>query len=51
MHTVSRFDAKIAEQNYSDETELVVQVRRSQAEALQAAFVEALGGRGVIAAG
>ncbi len=48
MHTVSRFDAKIVEQHYSDETELVVHVRRSEAEALQAAFVEALGGRGAV---
>ncbi|MEM1042071.1 MAG: YigZ family protein [Bacteroidota bacterium] len=46
MHTVSRFDAEITEQHYSDETELVVHVRRSEAEALQAAFVDALGGRG-----
>lgn len=48
MHTVSRFDAEIAEQNYSDETELVVRVRRSEAEALCAVFVEALSGRGVV---
>jgi uncharacterized YigZ family protein len=48
MHTVNRFDAEIAEQHYTADTELVVRVRRSEAEALQAAFVEALGGRGEV---
>jgi uncharacterized YigZ family protein len=48
MQTVNRFDTEIAEQRYTDETELVVRVRRSQSEALQAAFVEALGGRGEV---
>ena len=48
MHTVNRFDTEIAEQNYSDDTELVVRVRRSEVEALGAAFVEALGGRGEV---
>ena len=49
MHTVSRFDAEIAEQHYTEDTELVVRVRRSEADALRAAFVEALGGRGTVA--
>lgn len=48
MHALHAFDAEIAEQHYSDETELVVLVRRSQAEALREAFVEALGGRGEV---
>ncbi len=48
MHTVGRFDAEIAEQHYGDDTELVVRVRRSEADALRAAFVEALGGRGAV---
>lgn len=48
MQTVNRFDAEIAEQHYTDDTELVVHVRRSEAEALRAAFVEALGGRGEV---
>ncbi len=48
MHTISRFDAEIAEQHYTDDTELVVLVRRSEAEPLRAAFVEALGGRGEV---
>ncbi|NNF58255.1 MAG: YigZ family protein [Rhodothermaceae bacterium] len=48
MHTLGRFDAEIAETNYTaDGTEITVQVRRSQADALMAAFVEALGGRGM----
>ena len=49
MHTVNRFDAEIAEQHYAEDTELVVRVRRSEADALRAAFVEALGGRGTVA--
>ena len=49
MHTVSRFDAEIAEQHYAEDTELVVRVRRSEADALRAAFIDALGGRGTIA--
>lgn len=49
LHTVSRFDAEIAEQHYAEDTELVVRVRRSEAEALRAAFTDALGGRGTVA--
>ena len=48
MHTVGRFDADIAEQHYGEDTELVVLVRRSQLKALQAAFIDALGGRGKV---
>lgn len=49
MRTVERFDAEIAETAYTAEgTTLLVQVRRSQAGALRAAFVEALGGRGAV---
>lgn len=51
MHTVGRFDARVIDQRYGDDTELVVHVRRSQAEALQAAFVDALGGRGEVVFG
>lgn len=50
LHTLTRFDAPIAETHYSDCTELVVHVRRSEAEALARAFREALGGRGTIRA-
>jgi uncharacterized YigZ family protein len=46
MQTLHHFEAVIAEQRYSEETELTVQVRRSAAEALLAAFTDALGGRG-----
>ena len=47
MRTVERFDARIADTAYSAEgTALHVLVRRSQADALTAAFAEALGGRG-----
>lgn len=49
MHTIGRFDAEIAEQHYAEDTELVVRVRRSEADALRAAFTDALGGRGTIA--
>ena len=47
MHTIGKFDVEIAETNYSGEgTEMLVNVRRSEVERLDAAFVEALGGRG-----
>jgi putative IMPACT (imprinted ancient) family translation regulator len=52
MRTVERFDAEVAETAYTaDGAALLVRVRRSQAEALKAAFVEALGGRGEVAEG
>ncbi len=50
-HVLHRFDAEVAEERFTDETELVVRVRRSEAKALRAAFVEALGGRGAIEGG
>ena len=46
MQTLHRFDTELTEQQYTDETQLVVRVRRSQSEELLAAFTEALGGRG-----
>ena len=46
MHTISRFDVQILETHYTEETELVVGVRRSETEAFIEAFVNALGGRG-----
>lgn len=49
MQTLHRFDADIAEQSYTAETELLVRVRRSECDALIAAFTDALGGRGRIA--
>ena len=48
MHTVGRFDAEIVEQHYGEDTTLDVRVRRSEVDALCAAFVEALGGRGTV---
>ena len=49
MHTLSRFDAEIAEMSYTAEgTHLFIRIRRSEAKALMAAFIEALGGRGVV---
>jgi uncharacterized YigZ family protein len=48
MHTIGRFDALIVDTQYGQDTLIEVAVRRSQAEALAAAFVEALGGRGEV---
>ena len=49
MRTVGRFDAVIADTAYTATgTTLSVHVRASQAEALAAAFTEALGGRGAV---
>lgn len=47
MHTIGTFDVNISKTNYSDKgTEMLVQVRRSEAELLASAFTTALGGRG-----
>ncbi len=48
MQTLSRFDVKVSDSVYSDETQLDILVRRSQAESFKAAFVENLSGRGAI---
>ena len=48
MHTIGQFDAVIADTRYSEETEIDVDVRSGQAERFEAAFVEALSGRGKI---
>ncbi len=47
MHTLSRYDAEIQATRYSEETELVVGVRRSQVAPFLDAFVNALAGRGM----
>lgn len=47
MHTIGQFDAQILETNYTEETEIIVGVRRSEAASFIDAFVNALGGRGV----
>ena len=46
MHTIEQFDTQIVETHYTEETELVVAVRASEAEALAARFIDNLGGRG-----
>lgn len=49
MRLLDQFDAEVADQRYSpDGTELVLAVRRSEADALRAAFVEATAGRGSV---
>lgn len=49
MHTIGKFDLKISETSYSEDgTELTLNVRRSEVERLEAAFTEALGGRGEV---
>ena len=49
MHTISQFDAQILETNYTEETEIVVGIRRSEGTSFIDAFVNALGGRGAAA--
>lgn len=46
MHTISQFDAMILETHYSDATEIIVGVRRSEVEGFLGTFTNALGGRG-----
>ena len=49
MRLLDQFDAEVAEQTHTAEgTTLALAVRRSQAEALRAAFVEATAGRGAV---
>jgi len=49
MRLLDQFDAEVAGQAYSPAgTELVLRVRRSEAEALKAAFIEATAGRGAV---
>lgn len=46
MHTINSFDAEIAASHYSEETELVLALRRSQVDAFLSAFTNNLSGRG-----
>ena len=48
MLVIDRFSAEVVESTYTDVTELTVAIPRSRAEAFEAAFVDALGGRGVV---
>ena len=47
-HVLRQFDTTIARQDYTEVTELTVRVRRSEKDAFEAAFTNALGGRGEI---
>lgn len=46
--TLAQFGAQVESASYGAETRLVVAVRRSQADAFEAGYTEALAGRGVI---
>ena len=46
MHTLGQFDTKILEIHYTEETEIIVGVRRSETGAFIEAFTDALSGRG-----
>ena len=46
MHTINQFDAPILDTRYSEDTEIIVNVRRAEADALIAMFTSALAGRG-----
>lgn len=48
MHVIDRFNAAVVDSTYTEMTELRVAVPRSRAKAFEVAFVDALGGRGVI---
>lgn len=48
MHTLSRFDARVLDTRYGTGTSMEVAVRRSQADPFEAAWVEALAGRGSV---
>jgi uncharacterized YigZ family protein len=46
MHTIGLFDAVMAGTRYSEMTEIDLDIRSGEVEAFEAAFVEALSGRG-----
>jgi uncharacterized YigZ family protein len=48
MHTIHQHDAEIVDTHYTEETELVVAVRRSEVDAFIEMFTNALGGRGEV---
>ncbi len=48
MQTLSRFDALVSDSIYADDTQLEVDIRRSEAAAFESAFQENLSGRGEI---
>jgi uncharacterized YigZ family protein len=51
MHTIGQFDAPIVDTRYADDTEIIVDVRRAEADALEAMFTSALAGRGEVRRG
>lgn len=46
MHTIEQFDARVVASQYSERTDLTLDVPKSRVDAFADAFVEALGGRG-----
>lgn len=46
MHTLHQFDIEIVDTKYTNATEMVIAIRRSQVDAFRHAFIENLGGRG-----
>ncbi len=48
MHVISQYDARIERTDYGNDTAIMLAVRRSEAAAFQAAFVQALHGRGYV---
>lgn len=48
LHVINQFDAEILDTRYTEATEIVVGVRRSEVEPFVEAFVNALGGRGTV---
>ena len=48
MHTINQFDAPILDTHYTDVTEIIVDVRRAETDALDAMFTAALAGRGAV---
>lgn len=51
LHTVDRFDIEIIDRLYSEDTRLVLDVRKGELERFTTAFTDALGGRGSVEAG
>lgn len=48
MQTISRFDVVVADSTYAGDTQMGVEVRRSEADAFERAFIENLSARGDI---
>lgn len=51
LHAVDRFDIEIVDRLYSDDTCLVLDVRKGELDRFSAAFTDALGGRGSLETG